>query len=125
MLLELVAQLAPNAGRNGDLSMPSARMKLRGWASETTARAALQELESAGLVMVTRRGGKRTCALYAVTLWPLACDRSKLDVPGLVVPTWEWRAGGASAQREPTENEPARWSSLRPKNAKRAPAAGA
>lgn len=115
MLIDLCAQLARNGGRNGDLSMPSASMALRGWASETTARAALGELEALGLVVVSRRGDRRRCTLYAVTLWPLSCDRKKIDIGPGAYSTTDWRGEDGARLDPPTPGRPAQWSTLRPR----------
>lgn len=115
MLIDLCAQLARNGGRNGDLSMPKSLMELRGWASETTARAALVELEALGLVVVSRRGDRRRCTLYAVTLWPLACERKKIDIGTGAYSTTDWRGEDGSRLDPPTPGRPAQWSTLRPR----------
>jgi hypothetical protein len=113
MLIDLCSQLAPNAGRNGDLSMAPCTMKARGWKSEASARSALMELQDAGLVVVSRQGQKRKCTLYAVTLWPLACDLSKIEIKHMAYTRTDWRGAGDARAVEPTEAQPATWRALR------------
>lgn len=71
MLFDLCGGLGPNAKGNGDISAAPAIMRPKGWSSTATRVAALRELEDVGLIAVTKRGNRRVCTLYAVTLWPL------------------------------------------------------
>lgn len=120
LLVDLWSALGPNAAGNGDLSAPPSAMRLRGWASNATLAAAMRELIDAGLVIVTRRGDRRRCTLYAVTLWPLQCDMSKLDHgPGSYSST-DWAARGREL---PSKAEPATWNRPR-KTTSSLPAAG-
>lgn len=67
-----------NRLNNGDLSAAWSDMQKRGWASETTLRAALKELLDAEFLIVTRQGGKnKTCSLYALTCFPINDIRDK------------------------------------------------
>ncbi len=83
LLVDVLAQLGPNATRNGDLSITFKSMHVRGWASKSSLLAAVTELMEYGLLAKTRQGSRLDCNLFAVTLYPLNCDLSKLDVaPG-------------------------------------------
>ena len=123
MLLDLCSQLGPNAAGNGDLSAAPAVMRAKGWSGNATRQAALGELIAAKLVCVTRQGGRRQCSLYAVTLWPMACDFSKLDHgPGLYSVN-DWRGPKDEAASRPTDERPATWATPR-KNTLPCPATG-
>lgn len=108
LLLDALALLGPNANRNGDLSLTPKLMKARGWTGRETLNAAVRELEEHGLLFRTRQGGRLDCSLFALTLYPLDCDLSKLDVrPGAYRVT-DWMDGGTLADA-PTEAKPATW----------------
>lgn len=113
MLLDLCAGLGPNAKGNGDLSAAPAVMRPKGWASTATRVAALHELEQANLIVVTRRGDRRKCTLYAVTLWPLQCDFSKLDHGPGCFTTADWQQGRTDLAERPTIEAPAKWKAPR------------
>ncbi len=113
MLLDLCASLGPNAKGNGDLSAAPAIMRPKGWGSTATRRAALKELEHAGLVAVMRCGNRRACTLYAVTLWPVQCDTSKLDYGPGSFTTTDWQRVSADRAERPTNAAPAKWKALR------------
>lgn len=121
MLIDLCAQLGPNARGNGDLSAPPTTMEPRGWTSRATRAAALQDLLDTRLIIVTRKGNRRLCVLYAVTLWPIDCNVSKLDHGPGSYSVLDWEQDGAAA--EPSIEHPATWRTLR-KNAKSVPATG-
>lgn len=123
MLIDLCSQLRPNAQGNGDLSAAPSVMRARGWVSNATRQAALDELIAARIVCMTRQGGRRQCSLYAVTFWPMACDFSKLDHgPGLYSVT-HWRSSGEEPASRPTGEQPATWATPR-KNTLPCPATG-
>ncbi|MDE2398354.1 MAG: hypothetical protein KGM91_23215 [Burkholderiales bacterium] len=123
MLLDLCAGLGPNASGNGDLNAAPATMRPKGWSSDATRRAALQELERAALIVATRQGNRRACTLYAVTLWPMQCDLSKLDHGPGAFTTLDWIKVAADRADRPTLTAPATWNVLR-KSAIGAPATG-
>lgn len=123
MLLDLCAQLGPNASGNGDLSAAPSVMRARGWTGNATRQAALDELIAAKLVCVTRQGGRRQCSLYAVTLWPMACDFSKLDHGPGAYSVNDWRGPKDEAASKPTTEKPATWATPR-KNKLACPATG-
>ena len=113
MLIDLCAMLGPNATGNGDLSATPAFMKPRGWVSNATRIAALLELQAAGLLVITRRGNRRSPTLYAITLWPLHCDLAKLEYgPGSFTST-DWQKGLPARARKPTMEAPAIWGQSR------------
>lgn len=112
MLMDLCAGLGRNAKGNGDLSAAPAVMRPKGWVSTATRVAALKELEDAGLIVITRRGDRRRCTLYAVTLWPLQCDFSKLDHGPGCCTTADWHVRADRAEH-PTMAAPAKWNTTR------------
>lgn len=108
LLFDMCGQLGWNAKNNGDLSVTPSLMRPRGWRSNATLLAALRELQEANLVVTTRQGGRNRCSLYAVTLWPMHCDISKLDYgPGCYKST-DWEADPDRAG-PPTVERPATW----------------
>jgi len=123
MLLDLCSALGPNAKGNGDLSAAPAVMRPKGWTSNGTKAAALQELIQAHLVLITREGGRRLCALYAVTLWPLDCDPEKINHGPGAFTTLDWEGPQGERAKRPTLDDPAAWNAVR-KNEKRSPATG-
>jgi hypothetical protein len=123
LLLDLCSQLGPNSRRNGDLCASRTVLEPRGWTSETTLAASLAELKSAGLLCVTRQGNKRRASLYAVTLWPMDCDFSKLDTGPGCYSTKDWEEVSPGANQPPSVDRPARWAQPR-KNENAPPMAG-
>lgn len=122
MLLYLCSQLGPNAKGNGDLSATPSLLKLQGWSSKSSLVAALAELVAAELLCITRRGNRKLCTLYAVTLWPMDCDFSKLDHGPGAYKAEGWRDNPAQSDK-PTDDKPATWNRPR-KNAIAIPATG-
>jgi hypothetical protein len=109
LLLDLLALLGPNATRNGDLSLAPKIMAIRGWTSRSSLAAAVRELLAHGLLEQTRQGSRLDCNLYAVTLYPLSCDLSKLDVkPGTYLFT-DYMGDGTSLANPPVAVNPAQW----------------
>lgn len=104
----MMGRLNRNAKGNGDVSVDPGYLTARGWSSKATARAAIDELIAAGLLVITRQGGRNRCSLYAVTLWPLDCDQSKLDYGPGAFTSRDW-ANGPSAGTPPTKDAPAVW----------------
>jgi hypothetical protein len=124
MLIDLISRLGRNAHGNGDVSATGDFLQARGWTSKATRQAALRELQDAELLTVTRQGGRRTCTLYALTLWPMDCDFSKLDTgPGAYTAT-DWQRVKVDGNQPPTPETPATWNTPR-KNKTRTPATGA
>lgn len=69
LLLELARQYRP--GRNGDISIPWSLLRNRGWRSQGTVMDAKRELLEAGWIIETRKGGRNSCGLYALTYYPI------------------------------------------------------
>lgn len=66
---------------NGGLMVERDRLVARGWNSNDTVRKLRLELESCGLIVETRKGGKNRPSLYAVTWLALGIDDSyDLDI---------------------------------------------
>lgn len=123
MLMDLCGQLGPNASGNGDISAAPSVMRAKGWTSNATRQAALSELIAAKLLCMTRQGGRRQCSLYAITLWPMACDFSKLDHGPGAYSVNDWRGLKDEAASRPTTEKPATWAAAR-KNSLPCPATG-
>jgi hypothetical protein len=124
MLIDLCAQMGPNARGNGDLTAAATILAPRGWTSAATRSAAVKELIDTGLLVITRMGNRRRCNLYAVTLWPMDCDFAKLDHGPGCYATDDWAGGpGRPLAAVPSAEAPASWSRLR-KNEISVPATG-
>jgi hypothetical protein len=80
LLLDVISMLKPHGLGNGDISLTPSLMKPRGWTSRATLRAAIQELWDAKLLFPTKQGHRFATSLWALTLYPIACDFSKLDI---------------------------------------------
>lgn len=116
MLLTLLGQLRSNHFGNGRISAHKDKLRACGWTSAASARAALGELQEAGLVVCTLAGRKGRTALYGVTLFPMHCEPKGLDVgPGAWRVT-DWRNEPGSGD-QPTEEKPAAWH--RPRSAEK------
>lgn len=107
LLVDALALLGPNAIRNGDLSLTPKALAIRGWSSRASLLCALRELQDAGLIVVSRQGSRMDCSLFAIALYPLDCDLTKLDI-----------APGSFKQRDldttpPHPSSPARWNRAR------------
>ncbi|MCH2160101.1 MAG: hypothetical protein MK096_15130 [Oleiphilaceae bacterium] len=66
---------------NGDLSITLSVMKKSGWTSNASLTAAKNELINAGLLVLTRQGGRNQCSLYGVTFQSIDGCSNKLEVP--------------------------------------------
>lgn len=108
LLLDVLSMLGPNATRNGDISITPKAMAARGWSGRETLNAAVCELIRHSLLVRTRQGSRLDCSLFAVTLYPLDCDLSKLDVRPGVFTTYSWSMD-ETLDKPPTEDAPARW----------------
>lgn len=113
LLVDMCSQLGPNARGNGDLSAAPSVLKARGWVSNASLSAAVAELLDCSLLSMTRRGGRRHCALYAITLWPLDCDLSKLDHGPGSYTTLDWELNDKRMSEPPTNDDPAKWRAAR------------
>jgi len=114
MLMDLCAQLGRNASGNGDLTASPTIMAPRGWGSNATRVAALQELLDADLLIITRHGDRRRCDLFAITLWPLDSEKlPKLDVKPGAYTTFDWEKRSKDCSKPPTAEHPATWRALR------------
>lgn len=110
LLLDLLALLGPNAGRNGDLSLSPKTMAVRGWSGRATLGAAVHELLEHGILVQTHQGSRLDCSLFALTLFPLDCDPKKIDVgPGCYTHR-EFEKSGLSP---PTDDKKAKWRQAR------------
>lgn len=124
MLIDMCGQLGPNARGNGDISAAQATLNPKGWAKRNATRvAALDELVRAGLLCLTRHGDRRRCSLYAVTLWPMHCDFSKLDHGPGSYTTQDWRNVSKDGDKRPSAESPVTWAGVR-KNKSGDPATG-
>lgn len=69
LLLDLCSQLGSNTKGNGNLRASMTVMQDRGWTNKNALAAAVRELQTAGLLVVTLQGWRYRCSLYALTLW--------------------------------------------------------
>lgn len=89
LLMDLYQQYYGN--NNGDLSAPFSTMNSKhGWKSKGTLSRAIKELVEAGLIEVSRQGGKNQCSLYAVTFRPIDDCNGKLDIKPTTKATDLW-----------------------------------
>lgn len=109
LLLDVHAQLKPNAIGNGDICFAPKVMAARGWTSRASLRAAVQELTTAGLLIMTRQGSRLDCCLYACTLYPLDCDFAKIDVRPGAYRASDYMAANPRLGHPPTAEQPVRW----------------
>lgn len=108
LLLDVLSMLGPNGVGNGDISLAPKRLRARGWPSSATVVAAVRELLDHGLLVRTRQGSRLDCSLFALTLYPLDCDLSKLDVRPGTYTSYSWSMG-ETLDKAPTDDAPARW----------------
>jgi hypothetical protein len=109
LLLDVLALLGPNATRNGDICLTPKLMTVRGWSGRASLAATVKELLKHGLLVKTRQGHSLDCCLFALTLFPLDCDISKLDVRPGCYRMSDYMGPDAEAAKPPTEIAPARW----------------
>lgn len=90
LLLDLARQYT--GFNNGYLCCAFALMKDEGWRSETTLRAAMEELEHYQLILRTRQGGRNLPNLYALT-WRRIDDKEGtiLEVAPTLTPPNSWK----------------------------------
>jgi hypothetical protein len=76
---------------NGDLAAPWSLMSRRGWRSKATLYKAIKQAKDAGMIIVTRQGGRKIPTLYGVT-W-LAIDEcgGRLDIKPTSIPPGDWK----------------------------------
>jgi hypothetical protein len=111
LLMTLLAQFGRSAFRNGDLTTAWAVMKRYGWRSKDSLASAQKELLAAGVLHLTRQGGRKRPSLWALTPWPVNCDPSKID-PGSQTYVTTWDQGRADLAASPSDERPAKWGGL-------------
>lgn len=84
---------------NGGLMVGSRFMKRFDWPSKSTLARCLEDLQRCGLIVVTRRGGKRVAGLYAVTWKGLDTDMRKY--PDLDIDARAWASAHRGAYTRP------------------------
>lgn len=77
LIMNLVAQYRGN--NNGDLCATWKFMKNRGWKSKDTLDRAKKELLDKKWIVITRKGGRKTPDLIALTFWGIDECNGKLD----------------------------------------------
>lgn len=95
LLMDMLSQIrfkkdGPN--NNGDITATWSILNQRGWRSKETLENAIEELLHYGFIMVTRKGGRHQCSLYAVTWWAVNECGGKLDVSETRTPPNDWKA---------------------------------
>lgn len=105
LLIDLLFQY--RGFNNGAMAATWTEMEKRGWKSRDTLRSALFELEIKGWIVVTRRGGRNSANLYAVTFRPINDCNGKLDVPAGPPPGF-WKDGHNPWMQERHPKNPAR-----------------
>jgi len=109
LFMDLLALLGPNCSRNGGLWISPKSLEVRGWSSRASLQEAVRELIEHGLLAVTRQGSRTVCRLYALTLYPLDCDQSKLDMGAGKYWHMEYEQGDRRLSAPPSESDPAHW----------------
>lgn len=75
---------------NGDLCLAWSMMKKRGWTSRDTLAKARAELLAAGVIEVSRQGGRHKATLYALTIFSVNDRDGKLDIEATRAPKSYW-----------------------------------
>jgi len=112
LLLDILSMLKPNGLGNGDISLTPSLMKPRGWTSRATLRAAIQELWDAKLLFQTRQGHRFATSLWALTLYPIACDFSKLDINHGMHTTNDYLGSEGKLGKSVSKENPISWNKL-------------
>ena len=91
LMLDLMSQYMGN--NNGDLSCAfDGIMKPLGWRSEATLRKAIKELQKAGILILTRQGGRnKTPNLYALSCYAINECGGKINCNPTNRATDEWK----------------------------------
>lgn len=93
LLMDLCSQLRfrkDGPANNGDLCATLNVLKARGWVSNESLDYALKELLHYGFILITRRGDRKRCHLYAITWWAINECGGKLDVKSTTKPLFDW-----------------------------------
>ena len=91
LLLDLFGQY--RGANNGDYCIAWSFMEPKGWRSKSTLHKAKNELETKGLILRTRQGGKHQCSLYAVTWLAIDECNGKLDIKETRIAPGYWKLG--------------------------------
>ena len=89
LLVDLLSQY--KGQNNGDLTATYSILQQRGWHSKGTLSRAIKELIAAGLIEVSRQGGRHQCSLYALTFYAVDECKGKLDIAATNTPKSLWR----------------------------------
>ena len=91
LLLDVMSQYIGH--NNGDLCCAyDGIMKPLGWRSEATLRKAIKELQAAGILILTRQGGRnKTPNLYALSCYPIDECGGKINCNPTNKATDEWK----------------------------------
>lgn len=88
LFLDLQAQY--NGFNNGDLCITWSIMQKGAWRSRTTLQRAKQRLLDVDLIICTRPGTRRRCALYALTIYDIDDCKGKHDIEPTSKPPNSW-----------------------------------
>lgn len=89
LLIDLSRQY--NGKNNGDLTIAWSVMERRGWVSKQSLYRARDELLEKGFIILTRRGGRNSPNLYAITWQPIDECGGKLDISPTVTAPATWK----------------------------------
>lgn len=112
LLLDVLSMIKPHGLGNGDISLTPSLMKPRGWTSRATLRAAIQELWGAKLLLPTKQGHRFATSLWALTLYPIACDFSKLDINHGMHTTHDYLGSQGKLGKSVSKENPTIWNKL-------------
>ena len=89
LLVDLLSQY--KGQNNGDLTATYSIMQQRGWHSKGTLFRAIRELLEAGLIEISRQGGRHRCSLYALTFFAVDACKGKIEIVATNTPKSLWR----------------------------------
>lgn len=115
LLWDVLSLLMPNGMGNGDISLTPSLMKPKGWTSRATLNAAILELEEDKLLIQTKQGHRFATSLWALTIYPIACDFGKLDISCGMHSLRDYAGADGELGKAAGKSNPVRWNKL-PRN---------
>ena len=89
LLVDLLSQY--KGQNNGNLTATYSIMQQRGWHSKGTLFRAIKELLEAGLIEISRQGGRHQCSLFALTFFAVDACKGKIKIAPTNTPKSLWR----------------------------------